>query len=108
MVPVNRLNLAEKDGFTVYENVEQAEVPTTAKSDLPFVFRVEANSPTTCWPTSRMDIMALSQLDKKSWLKALKSLTSQSPKSEKYQTILRLEKNQVNIIKSCLFNYARN
>lgn len=100
MAPVSRLDLTEKDGFTVSETVQQPEVLGTAKSDIPFIFRIESNSPTTCWPTSRLDVMALIQSDKRNWIKALKSVTSQNLsstvyKGEKYQTILRLEKNQV-------------
>ncbi|XP_051160564.1 citron Rho-interacting kinase-like isoform X3 [Leptopilina boulardi] len=99
MVPINRLELTEKDGFIINDAVEMADVVGTAKSDLPFIIRVEPNSPTTCWPTARLDIMALSQLDKKNWLKALKSL-SNTPKIDKYHTVLRLEKNQLDL--NCL------
>ena len=99
MAPVNRIDLIEKNGFTVLDTVTHPDVMGTAKSDIPFIFRIESNSSTTCWPTSRLDIMALSQTDKKNWLKSLKSVTSQNMnnvhKSKKYQTILRLEKNQV-------------
>ncbi|XP_035722967.1 citron Rho-interacting kinase-like isoform X2 [Vespa mandarinia] len=102
MVPMHSLNLNEKDGFNILENIQQAEVIGTAKSDLPFIFRIESNSLTTCWPTSRLDIMALSQTDKKNWVKALKIITSQCSsvktiKNEKYQTILKLEKHQLDI-----------
>ncbi|XP_046818250.1 citron Rho-interacting kinase-like isoform X1 [Vespa crabro] len=102
MAPMHSLNLNEKDGFNILENIQQAEVIGTAKSDLPFIFRIESNSLTTCWPTSRLDIMALSQTDKKNWVKALKIITSQclsvkTIKNEKYQTILRLEKHQLDI-----------
>ncbi|CAK9811906.1 Citron rho-interacting kinase [Anthophora plagiata] len=107
MVPINRLDLIEKDGFSVVDTVYQPDVIGTAKSDLPFIFRVESNSSTTCWPTSRLDIMALSQADKKNWLKALKSVTSQNQlsnvhKNKKYQTILRLEKHQLDL--NCAVN----
>lgn len=100
MSPINKLDLNEKDGFTISETIYRTDVMGTAKSDLPFIFRIESNSPTTCWPTSRIDIIALSQMDKKNWLKALKSITSQNfsgktMKSEKYHTVLRLEKHQV-------------
>lgn len=61
MMPINRLDLLDKDGFTVSENVQQADVLNTAKSDLPFIFRIESNSSTTCWPSSRLDVMAFSQ-----------------------------------------------
>ncbi|XP_076382068.1 fatty acid synthase [Megalopta genalis] len=101
MAPVNRLELIENEGFTVSDNVQQPDVMGTAKSDLSFIFRIESNSSTTCWPTSRLDVMALSQTDKKNWLKALKSVTSQRysncRKGERYSTILRLEKNQLDL-----------
>ncbi|XP_015179005.1 PREDICTED: citron Rho-interacting kinase-like isoform X2 [Polistes dominula] len=103
MSPIHCLNLNDKEGFNIVENIQEAEVIGTAKSDLPFIFRIESNSLTTCWPTSRLDIMALSQTDKKNWVKALKIVTSQYSssvkliKSEKYQTVLRLEKHQLDI-----------
>lgn len=99
MTPINRLHLTENNGFNVFEMVQHPDVPGTAKSDIPFVFRIESNSATTCWPSSRLDIMALSQADKRNWLKALKAITGQNsyaiPKYKKYQTMLRLEKHQV-------------
>ncbi|XP_043478055.1 citron Rho-interacting kinase-like isoform X2 [Leptopilina heterotoma] len=99
MVAISQLELPEKNGFIINECVEVADVGGTAKSDLPFIIRVEPNSVTTCWPTARLDIMTLSQLDKKNWLKALKSL-SNTVKIDKYQTVLRLEKNQLDL--NCL------
>lgn len=102
MVAVSRLELDGEHGFTIIENVQQAEIASTAKSDLPFVFRVEANSSTTCWPSSRFDVMTLSQIDKRNWLKALKSVASdngpgRTTKTDKYRTIMRLEKNRVRL-----------
>ncbi|XP_014204080.1 citron Rho-interacting kinase [Copidosoma floridanum] len=97
MMPINRLDLAEKDGFIVSETVHQADVPGTAKSDLPFILRIESKSPSTCWPTSRLDIMALSQLDKKKWLQALKMYSSKLSKTEIVHTVLKLEKHQLDI-----------
>ncbi|CAL1673043.1 unnamed protein product [Lasius platythorax] len=101
MVPISRLNLTENNGFNVSETVQHPEVPGTAKSDMPFVFRIESNSATTCWPSSRMDVMALSQADKRNWFKALKTVTSQNsytvPKFNKHQTMLRLEKHQLDL-----------
>jgi len=75
MAPTNRLNLTENDGFNVIEMVQHPDVLGTAKSDIPFIFRIESNSATTCWPSSRLDIMALSQTDKRNWLKTLKIVT---------------------------------
>lgn len=99
MVPISRLNLTEHNGFNVSETVQHPDVPGTAKSDIPFIFRIESNSATTCWPSSRLDVMALSQADKRNWFKALKAITNQNsyaiPRCKKYQIMLRLEKHQV-------------
>lgn len=99
MAPISRLNFKESNGFNLSETVEHPDVLGTAKSDMPFIFRVESNSATTCWPSSRLDVMALSQADKRNWLRALKTITYRSSydisKYKKYETVLRLEKHQV-------------
>lgn len=109
MAPISRLNLIENSGFNVSETVQQPDVLGTAKSDIPFIFRIESNSTTTCWPSSRLDVMALSQTDKKNWLKTLKIVTIQNSypisKYKKYQTVLRLEKHQVITIICTLYLY---
>ncbi|XP_014477058.1 PREDICTED: citron Rho-interacting kinase-like [Dinoponera quadriceps] len=101
MAPINRLNLIENNGFNVSETIQQPDVLGTAKSDVPFIFRIESNLTTTCYPSSRLDVMALSQTDKKEWLKVLKAITSQclysAPKGKKYETVLRLEKHQLDL-----------
>ncbi|XP_014237931.1 citron Rho-interacting kinase-like isoform X1 [Trichogramma pretiosum] len=97
MSPISKLDLSEKDGFIVSEHVQVADVLGTAKSDMPFILRLESKSATTCWPNSRLDIMALSQLDKKNWLKALRTWSSRAGKTEKFQTIVRLEKRQLDL-----------
>lgn len=101
IMPINSLNLIENSGFNVSETVQDPEVLGTAKSDIPFILRVKSNSEMSCWPSSRLDVMALSQADKKSWLKTLKIITSRNScsilKYTKYQ-ILRLEKHQVSKI----------
>lgn len=100
MVPINRLELIEKEGVAISESVNQSVVAGTARSDLPFILRVEAGPSTTCWPSSGLDIMALSQTDKKAWVNALKSVASRNtvnkvPTNHRYETVLRLDKHQV-------------
>lgn len=99
MAPISRLNLLENNGFNVSETVQQADVLGTDKSDIPLIFRIESNSTTTCWPSSRLDVVALNKTDKRNWLKALRAVTSQNsytvPRYKKYQTVLRLDKHQV-------------
>lgn len=102
MSPISKHDLAEKDGFIVSEHVHKPDVPGTSSFDMPFILRIESKSPAPCWPTNRLDIMALSQLDKKNWLKALRSHSCRTTKTEKFQTIVRLEKNQVRIESYCL------
>lgn len=101
MAPISRLNLIENNGFNISEMVQYPDVLGTAKSDIPFIFRIESNSATTCWPSSRLDVMALSQADKRNWLKTLKTVTVQNSysisKCKKYQTVLRLEKHQLDL-----------
>ncbi|KAK0088960.1 hypothetical protein PV325_010005 [Microctonus aethiopoides] len=102
MSPINQIELIGENGFTIHDDVIQAEVPTTAKSDLPFILRVELNTTNTCWPTSRLDFMTLSQVDKKNWLNALKFIACQNgvkeiAKNSMIQTILRLEKNRLDL-----------
>ncbi|KAG5324664.1 KIBRA protein, partial [Acromyrmex heyeri] len=101
VVPISRLNLIENNGFNVSEVVQHPDVLDTAKSDIPFIFRIESNSVTTCWPSSRLDVMALSQADKRKWLETLKIVTVQNSypisKYKKYQTVLRLEKHQLDL-----------
>nr|QNL15124.1 fatty acid synthase 4 [Meteorus pulchricornis] len=102
MSPITRMELTEKSGFTISDDIIQAEVPGTAKSDLPFILRVESNTSNTCWPTARLDIMALSQVDKKCWLNALKSIASQNgvkgiARCSMVQTMLRLERNRLDL-----------
>ncbi|KAJ8679084.1 hypothetical protein QAD02_014871 [Eretmocerus hayati] len=97
MAPISQIDLTEKDGFILSENVHQADVPSTAMSDMPFILRIESKSPSTCWPNSRLDIMALSQIDKKNWIKALRTFSNQYSKPEKIQTVVKLEKNQLDL-----------
>lgn len=75
MAPIHRIDLIEKDGFTVLDAITNPGVMEITKTDIPFMFRVESNSSTTCWPTPRLDFMALSQTDKKNWLKSLNFIT---------------------------------
>ena len=82
MAPIHRIDLIEKDGFTVLDAITNPGVMEITKTDIPFMFRVESNSSTTCWPTPRLDFMALSQTDKKNWLKSLNFITRSGSQEE--------------------------
>lgn len=100
MSPIMKLELNGKSGFSLNETIDQADVPGTAKSDLDFIFRVEEGSHNTCWPSSRLDIMSLNKIDKISWLNALKTVKTSTlctAKNSIISTILRLEKNRLDL-----------
>ncbi|XP_071872161.1 citron rho-interacting kinase-like [Bombus fervidus] len=48
MAPMNRIDLIEKDGFTILDAITNPGVMETTKTDVPFMFRVESNSSITC------------------------------------------------------------
>lgn len=99
MAPLTRLHLTENNGCNVSDTVQHTHVLGTIKSDIPLIFRIESNSSTICRPSFSLDVMALSQIDKKNWLQALNAVTNPNlysmPKCTKYQIVLRLEKHQV-------------
>ncbi|XP_071493466.1 citron Rho-interacting kinase-like [Diadema antillarum] len=68
--PILDYDLCPTDGVvTVHAGVSSAELPRTASSDLPFVFRVESRPITTCWPdTKTLYLMAPSFQDKQQWM----------------------------------------
>ncbi|XP_020298201.1 citron Rho-interacting kinase-like [Pseudomyrmex gracilis] len=104
MTPLTRLHLIENNGCNISDTVQHTDVLGTTKSDLPFIFRIKSNSINICQPSSSLDVMALSQIDKKNWLKALDAVTYQSLYSmpKKYQIVLRLEKHQLDL--NCVVN----
>ncbi|XP_071448673.1 citron Rho-interacting kinase [Hetaerina americana] len=74
--PVQSLELCAPDGVvaTVLGAVPLSEVVNTAKSDIPYILKVEISSGTTCWPGgSSLLIMALSFPEKQAWVTALES-----------------------------------
>ncbi|XP_046386936.1 citron rho-interacting kinase [Ischnura elegans] len=74
--PVQSLELCTPDGevATVLGAVPLSEVVNTAKSDIPYILKVEISSGTTCWPGgSSLLIMALSFPEKQAWVTALES-----------------------------------
>ncbi|XP_067132283.1 citron Rho-interacting kinase-like isoform X3 [Centruroides vittatus] len=67
--------------ITIKSAVSATELITTAKSDLPYVLKVEFTPHTTCWPKQSHYIMTLSFPDKQLWVSALEAIV-QSNKDE--------------------------
>ncbi|KAK3927456.1 Citron rho-interacting kinase [Frankliniella fusca] len=73
MSPIERYPLCPADGITTVSSATQAEIVGTAKSDIPFIIKIEVTPRTTCWPGSTQYLMALSGNEKEKWMEALKA-----------------------------------
>lgn len=84
MEPIDSLELQPTDGSTVavHSAVAQTEVLSTAKTDVPYIFMVESNPGTTCWPGRSLFIMALNFHDKKAWVDALEKVAKGASKNK--------------------------
>jgi citron Rho-interacting kinase len=75
MTPSKKFMVCRPEGTTsILSSVPYSDVVNTAKSDLPFIFKVEVSPRTTCWPGSSLLIMALSFSEKQSWVSALEAV----------------------------------
>lgn len=75
--PTNELELCPPDGeVIVHSAVCHGELLSTAKSDLPYIFKLEAQPLTTCWPGRTLYMMAPNFAEKQSWVAALESVTN--------------------------------
>lgn len=73
MSPIERYPLCPADGVASVCSASQSEIVGTAKSDIPFIIKVEVTPRTTCWPGSTQYLMALSANEKEKWMEALKA-----------------------------------
>uniref|UniRef100_A0A4W6CR15 Citron Rho-interacting kinase n=1 Tax=Lates calcarifer TaxID=8187 RepID=A0A4W6CR15_LATCA len=74
--------LCMPDGeVTVHGAVGASELINTAKSDIPYVLKLESHPHTTCWPGQSLYFMAPSFPDKQRWVAVLESVVagSQNP-----------------------------
>ncbi|XP_068087036.1 citron rho-interacting kinase [Anabrus simplex] len=109
-VPVSTFEVCPPEGTTsVLSAVPYSDVVNTAKSDLPYILKVEVSPRTTCWPGSSMLIMALSFPDKQKWVQALEAVVQGQHKimgnpSQRYkgQLVLRLSKEKAVDLNCCL------
>ncbi|XP_076006082.1 citron Rho-interacting kinase [Genypterus blacodes] len=63
---------------TVHGAVAASELINTAKSDIPYVLKLESHPHTTCWPGQALYFMAPSFPDKQRWVAVLESVVSGS------------------------------
>ncbi|KAG8455787.1 hypothetical protein GDO86_001833 [Hymenochirus boettgeri] len=75
--PSEEFELCLPDGdVTVHGAVGSSELVNTAKSDVPYVMKVESHPHTTCWPGRTLYLLAPSFPDKQRWVNALESVVA--------------------------------
>uniref|UniRef100_A0A3Q0SHM4 Citron rho-interacting serine/threonine kinase n=1 Tax=Amphilophus citrinellus TaxID=61819 RepID=A0A3Q0SHM4_AMPCI len=77
--PREEFELYLPDGeVTVHGAVGASELINTAKSDIPYVLKLESHPHTTCWPGQSLYFMAPSFPDKQRWVAVLESVVAGS------------------------------
>ncbi|XP_058238687.1 citron rho-interacting kinase isoform X1 [Hemibagrus wyckioides] len=80
--PQEEFELCLPDGeVTVHGAVGASELINTAKSDIPYVLKLESHPHTTCWPGQSLYFMAPSFPDKQRWVAVLESVVAGSRSS---------------------------
>ncbi|XP_069684092.1 citron rho-interacting kinase isoform X2 [Periplaneta americana] len=113
MCPTSTFLVCRPEGTTsILSSVPYSEVVSTAKSDLPFILKVEVSPRTTCWPGSSLLIMTLGLSDKQSWVSALEAVVQRYNSNRKdvdgqpsrYQgtTLLHIDRTEGLDLNCCL------
>ncbi|XP_069789543.1 citron Rho-interacting kinase-like isoform X8 [Narcine bancroftii] len=86
--PIDEFELCLPDGdVTVHGAVGATELVNTAKTDVPYVLKLESQPHTTCWPGQTLYMLAPSFPDKQRWVTVLESIAACGRKScEKAET----------------------
>ncbi|XP_061586471.1 citron Rho-interacting kinase [Cololabis saira] len=75
--PLEEFDLCLSDGeVVVHGAVGASELPNTAKSDVPYVLKLESRCHTPCWPGQSMFFMAPSFPDKQRWVAVMDSVVA--------------------------------
>ncbi|XP_030438845.1 citron Rho-interacting kinase isoform X4 [Gopherus evgoodei] len=75
--PVEEFELCLPDGdVTVHGAVGATELANTAKTDVPYILKVESHPHTTCWPGRTLYLLAPTFPDKQRWVTALESIVA--------------------------------
>ncbi|XP_062399500.1 citron Rho-interacting kinase [Sardina pilchardus] len=74
---VDEFELCISDGeVVVHGAVGASELPNTAKSDMPFVLKLESHPHTACWPGQTLYFMASSFPEKQRWTAVMEALVA--------------------------------
>ncbi|XP_068017863.1 citron Rho-interacting kinase [Melanerpes formicivorus] len=75
--PLEEFELCLPDGdVTVHGAVAATELTNTAKTDVPYILKLESHPHTTCWPGRTLYLLAPSFPDKQRWVTALESVVA--------------------------------
>ncbi|XP_029427642.1 citron Rho-interacting kinase isoform X3 [Rhinatrema bivittatum] len=75
--PLEEFELCLPDGdVTVHGAVGTTELSNTAKTDMPYIMKLESHPHTTCWPGRMLYLLAPSFPDKQRWVTALESVVA--------------------------------
>uniref|UniRef100_A0A3B5ABJ2 Citron Rho-interacting kinase-like n=1 Tax=Stegastes partitus TaxID=144197 RepID=A0A3B5ABJ2_9TELE len=75
--PLEEYELCLSDGeVMVHGAVGASELPNTAKSDVPYVLKLESRCHTPCWPGQSIYFMAPSFPDKQRWVAVMESVVA--------------------------------
>ncbi|KAG2470873.1 CTRO kinase, partial [Polypterus senegalus] len=75
--PIDEFDLCLPDGdVSVHGAVGASELANTAKTDIPYMLKLESHPHTTCWPGRSLYFLAPSFPDKQRWFTALQSVVA--------------------------------
>uniref|UniRef100_UPI00398F48EE citron Rho-interacting kinase-like isoform X2 n=1 Tax=Pristiophorus japonicus TaxID=55135 RepID=UPI00398F48EE len=95
--PIDEFELCLPDGdVTVHGAVGASELVNTAKTDVPYILKLESQPHTTCWPGQTLYMLAPSFPDKQRWVNVLESVVACGRRScEKAETAAKLLGNSL-------------
>ncbi|XP_067861727.1 citron Rho-interacting kinase isoform X2 [Heptranchias perlo] len=95
--PIDEFELCLPNGdVSVHGAVGASELVNTAKTDLPYMLKLESQPHTTCWPGQTLYMLAPSFPDKQRWVNVLESVVACGRRScEKAETASKLLGNSL-------------
>ncbi|XDV49597.1 hypothetical protein PO909_018814 [Leuciscus waleckii] len=76
---LDEFELCLSDGdVTVHSSVGASELPNTAKTDVPYVMKLESSPQSTCWPGQTLYLMTSGFSEKQRWVAVLEAIVASS------------------------------
>nr|XP_039257350.1 citron Rho-interacting kinase-like isoform X3 [Styela clava] len=71
------IDLVKQQGY-VHSTVPVSELESSAKADIPYVFKLELGPDTSCWPPRNLYFLSSGFTDKQKWVSALEAITTRN------------------------------